>query len=97
MNRRTLMLIAVLGTAVVAGVLLYRGLRPDDHRREGPGADAGAQAEVYTCPMHPSVVSDRPGACPVCGMALVRKSAAAAMDSAAMGTSGAFPSRPHSA
>lgn len=30
--------------------------------------------EYYTCPMHPSVISDRPGACPVCGMALVRKS-----------------------
>jgi Cu+-exporting ATPase len=24
----------------------------------------------YTCPMHPEVVSDRPGACPKCGMAL---------------------------
>lgn len=32
------------------------------------------QKAVYTCPMHPSVVSDRPGACPVCGMALVRAS-----------------------
>ncbi len=31
--------------------------------------------EYYTCPMHPSVISDKPGACPVCGMALVRKSA----------------------
>ncbi len=29
--------------------------------------------EIFTCPMHPSVVSDRPGACPVCGMALVKK------------------------
>jgi membrane fusion protein, copper/silver efflux system len=29
--------------------------------------------EYYTCPMHPSVISDRPGACPVCGMALVKK------------------------
>jgi membrane fusion protein, copper/silver efflux system len=26
----------------------------------------------YTCPMHPSVRSDRPGACPVCNMALVQ-------------------------
>jgi Cu(I)/Ag(I) efflux system membrane fusion protein len=31
--------------------------------------------EIYTCPMHPSVISDRPGACPVCGMALVKKTA----------------------
>lgn len=29
--------------------------------------------EIYTCPMHPSVISDKPGACPVCGMALVKK------------------------
>jgi len=25
---------------------------------------------VYTCPMHPEVRQDRPGACPICGMAL---------------------------
>src|SRR3954454_5807019 len=25
---------------------------------------------VYTCPMHPEVVRDRPGSCPICGMAL---------------------------
>jgi P-type Cu+ transporter len=24
----------------------------------------------YTCPMHPEIVSDRPGSCPICGMAL---------------------------
>src|SRR3989441_2577444 len=24
----------------------------------------------YTCPMHPQIVRDRPGACPICGMAL---------------------------
>ncbi len=28
--------------------------------------------EVYTCPMHPSVRSDRPAACPICGMDLVK-------------------------
>ena len=27
-------------------------------------------ATVYTCPMHPEVRSDTPGACPICGMAL---------------------------
>jgi len=25
---------------------------------------------LYFCPMHPEVVRERPGACPVCGMAL---------------------------
>ncbi len=33
------------------------------------------QAEnEYTCPMHPTVAADHPGACPVCGMSLVKKS-----------------------
>ena len=28
---------------------------------------------IYTCPMHPEIVSDKPGKCPKCGMALVPK------------------------
>ncbi len=27
-------------------------------------------AELYTCPMHPEIVQDTPGACPICGMHL---------------------------
>lgn len=30
-------------------------------------------SDTYTCPMHPTVVSDKPGVCPVCAMDLVRK------------------------
>lgn len=49
-------------------------------KQEGDNHDHAAEAaEVYTCPMHPSVISDRPGACPVCNMALVKKSAAQEM------------------
>jgi hypothetical protein len=33
-------------------------------------------AAVYTCPMHPEVVSDRPGNCPKCGTKLVKKGGA---------------------
>ena len=29
-----------------------------------------AQAGKYTCPMHPEIIADKPGACPICGMAL---------------------------
>jgi len=28
--------------------------------------------EIYTCPMHPEVVSDKEGSCPRCGMDLVK-------------------------
>jgi P-type Cu+ transporter len=32
--------------------------------------EPAAAATIYTCPMHPEVRQDRPGACPKCGMAL---------------------------
>ena len=34
-----------------------------------------AKSEVkYTCPMHPQILEDHPGSCPICGMTLVKKS-----------------------
>jgi membrane fusion protein, copper/silver efflux system len=35
--------------------------------------DHAEHADTYICPMHPTVISDKPGTCPVCGMDLVRK------------------------
>lgn len=29
--------------------------------------------ELYTCPMHPQIIRDEPGNCPICGMTLVKK------------------------
>lgn len=41
----------------------------DKHKSD---AKNGNQAEtMYTCPMHPEIVQDRPGSCPICGMDLV--------------------------
>jgi membrane fusion protein, copper/silver efflux system len=37
------------------------------------GGEHAEHADTYTCPMHPTVVSDKPATCPVCGMDLVRK------------------------
>ena len=38
--------------------------------------DSAAQSSAaiqYTCPMHPEIVRDAPGNCPICGMTLVEK------------------------
>ena len=43
-----------------------------------PGKDMHAgheQAQEYTCPMHPQIVRNAPGKCPICGMDLVAKTA----------------------
>ncbi|MBI2829263.1 MAG: heavy metal translocating P-type ATPase [Acidobacteria bacterium] len=35
-----------------------------------PAAPAAQPGMAWTCPMHPEVVRDQPGSCPICGMAL---------------------------
>jgi Cu(I)/Ag(I) efflux system membrane fusion protein len=40
------------------------------------GANDGensAQTVQYTCTMHPFIIKDKPGSCPICGMTLVKK------------------------
>jgi RND family efflux transporter MFP subunit len=55
--------------------------RADEHHH----ADAAKQ--LYTCGMHPQVVQDHPGDCPICGMKLVplrRESGGSAMSNSAI-------------
>jgi Cu+-exporting ATPase len=40
----------------------------DSPRQQPSTTVAGGR---YTCPMHPEIVRDAPGDCPICGMALV--------------------------
>ncbi|MBK9097415.1 MAG: efflux RND transporter periplasmic adaptor subunit [bacterium] len=35
--------------------------------------DSSAKKEYWTCPMHPEVQKDGPGACPICNMDLIKK------------------------
>lgn len=34
-------------------------------------SSARADSRAYACPMHPEIVRDEPGQCPICGMDLV--------------------------
>ena len=45
------------------------GVRAKDTDRAGASYRTTASA-VWTCPMHPEIRRDAPGACPICGMAL---------------------------
>lgn len=45
-------------------------------------AHVSSSAVQYRCPMHPAVLQDRPGSCPICGMDLVPASAARPADAA---------------
>lgn len=40
-----------------------------NNNEEHTGHEMGT---YYTCPMHPSVQSNSPGACPVCNMSLIK-------------------------
>ena len=67
-----LIVLGIILCGALLGAIAYMKFAPGGN---DPGRVSGSVAvEYYTCPMHPTVRSDRPGACPVCGMALVKKS-----------------------
>src|SRR6201991_1447423 len=59
---------------------LSGGPSPITHH-EMPAPAKGEKIE-YTCPMHPEVVRDAPGFCPICGMALEPRTATVEVDNA---------------
>lgn len=65
-TRLTLFLIPF---AIINVTLLIFGGPLLDSLLSEESSDAGGV--TWTCPMHPTVIADKPGACPVCGMDLV--------------------------
>lgn len=58
-------LVILAGLVATISILSYAGVI---------GGGQGVSAEqLYYCPMHPSVVQDHPGQCPICSMTLVPK------------------------
>jgi Cu(I)/Ag(I) efflux system membrane fusion protein len=51
-----------------------------DHAAEGKAAQG---KQLYTCSMHPFIIKDKPGTCPICGMELIKKIDSAPADGAA--------------
>ncbi|WP_298117447.1 efflux RND transporter periplasmic adaptor subunit [Flavobacterium sp.] len=53
--------------AVIGAIIYFFIIKPEDH-------DTSSHEDVvYTCSMHPQIIRDKPGNCPICGMTLVKK------------------------
>ena len=71
-------LLVLLAVGLGVGYLVFRPApTPIDPALSHQAQETASTSGYYTCPMHPSVRSDRPGACPMCGMALVRRDSGA--------------------
>ena len=62
-------LVVVLASATGGGWYLWK------HKGAGGAKEAKASEakQQYTCAMHPFILQDKPGLCPVCNMALIKK------------------------
>lgn len=55
-------------------VVAYTLLSACSNPKSGPAAIAPAKSDVkWTCPMHPQIMEDHPGSCPICSMTLVKR------------------------
>ena len=66
-----------LAVAVALAIGLGAGYRFAQRGAQQTTAAAEPAKKLYHCPMHPNVISDHPGTCPICGMTLVPSAAAA--------------------
>ncbi|MCL7750632.1 efflux RND transporter periplasmic adaptor subunit [Guyparkeria hydrothermalis] len=80
--------VTLLGSALVTPAVLM-GVNPaitsvmaaengdqtdhDGHDHAQSASDGGDSVTRWTCPMHPQIVEEEPGSCPICGMDLVEK------------------------
>ena len=69
------LVVILLAAAGGGGYYLWR----QNQQAKGAEAKKAEEAKVqYTCAMHPFIIKDTPGTCPICGMALIKKVAGAA-------------------
>lgn len=87
MTRYKAAIVALSGIFILAGFFIYPHLSISwlDAKSASPGVNAvvttgakslpginpSSKSKVWVCPMHPEIMQDHPGVCPICGMDLV--------------------------
>ena len=82
LNRKIFIpLLVLLAVAAVGGGWLYKNgwFTKGDHGH----SKLDHAVQLWTCSMHPFIIKDKPGTCPICGMELIKKVDAAAAESEA--------------
>ena len=60
---------------LLVSCILFFGIAACNEKRKEDNSQHQQEMvkEEYTCSMHPEIISDKPGNCPICGMQLVKK------------------------
>lgn len=66
--------VILLAAAAGGGYWFWHQKHGADQKSKGA---ATQNQELYTCAMHPFIIKDKPGTCPICGMQLIKKVAPA--------------------
>ncbi len=67
MNTNLKYILGLIGVVAIGFAVYFFTVKSGNH------SDTNFQSEVYTCSMHPEIIRDKPGNCPICGMNLVKK------------------------
>ncbi len=71
-NKKIIILILAVGIISLSGIISFVPSYSSDTSITSSVSDSTV-TKTYTCPMHPEVISDKPGECPKCGMDLILK------------------------
>ncbi len=77
LNKKITIPLTLITLTIVAGSWLYKSGKlakiPGLHQDDGKKQLEQTAKPLFTCPMHPFIIKDTPGTCPICAMELIKK------------------------
>lgn len=59
----------ILLIATISSLIFFTACK----NRSTTAVESSSKKELWTCSMHPEIIRDKPGTCPICGMDLIKK------------------------